>query len=75
MKLFLFNRFNIQLIVKAPNEFMATCYANQWLEKRYTFKFETNDAIELDNDMGFGVVTAITAGSIEMYDSSNKYYS
>lgn len=74
MKIFLFNMYNIQLLVKAPNEFMATCYANQWQEKRYVFRFETSDAIEVDNDMDFGVIASITAGSIEMYNSENRYY-
>jgi len=74
MKIYLFNGCGIQLLVKAPNEFMAACYANQWLQTRYIFKFETNDAIEVDNDMSFGVVVSISEGSVEMYDSEKTYY-
>lgn len=74
MKKYLFNKYNIQLIVKAPNQFMATCYANQYLEGRYIMKFETYEAIELDNDMDFGVVAAITSGSVEWFTSEHKYY-
>ena len=74
MKKFLFNSHNIQLIVKAPNSFMACCYANQWMEKRYVLRFDTHEAIELDNDMDFGVIVSITAGSAEFYDSERKFW-
>jgi L-serine deaminase len=73
-KKFLFNKYNIHLVVKATNEFMAMCYANQYMETRYIARFETYEAIELDNDMDFGVVAAITAGSVEYFTSDHKYY-
>lgn len=73
-KRFLFNKYSIQLIVKATNEFAAMCFANQYMETRYIARFETYDAIELDNDMDFGVITAITAGSVEHFSSDHPYY-
>jgi hypothetical protein len=74
MKTFIFDKLSIQVIVKAPNEFMAMCYANQYLKGRYMFEFDIYDAMELDNDMDFGVITAITAGSVEHFSAENKYY-
>jgi len=74
MKIFLFSRSNMHLLVKGSNEFMATCYANQWLEGKYTFRFETHDAVEVDNDMSFGVVISILEGDVGCYNSENKYY-
>lgn len=74
MKKYLFRQHSIFVIVKAPNEFMAMCYANQYMEGRYIARFETYDAIELDNDMDFGVVAVITGDSIECFNSENKYW-
>ena len=74
MKKYLFSTHNIHLVVKATDEFMAMCYANQYMEGRCQYRFETNEAVELDNDMDFGVIVAITAGSVEYFTSENKYY-
>lgn len=75
MKKYLFENASITIIVKAPNEFMAACYANQYMEKRYLTRFETSDAIELDNDMDFGVIAVKNDGSkLEMFNSENLFY-
>jgi hypothetical protein len=73
MKKYLFESASIKLIVKAPNSFMATCYANQYMESRWKRRWETHEAKELENDMDFGVILAIT-GNTEWFDSKNKYY-
>jgi len=75
MKKYLFKDATISIIVKAENEFMAACYANQYLETRWLLRFETNDAIELDNDMDFGVIAVIMGGhGLEFFDSENLFY-
>ena len=74
MKKYLFSKNNIQVIVKAPNEFMAMCYANQYMEGRYLMRFETYEAMELDNDMDFGVIAVSTGGSMEWFTSEHKYW-
>ena len=54
---------------------MAACYANQYMEKRYLARFETSDAIELENDMDFGVIAVKNDGcKLEMFNSENLYY-
>lgn len=74
MKKYLFKNSTVTLIVKAPNEFMAMCYANDYMEKRFVARFDTTDAIELDNDMGFGVIVAISETNIEFFNSENLFY-
>jgi len=75
MKKFLFENSSTIIIVKAPNEFMACCYANQYMEKRYLARFKTSDAVELDNDMDFGVIAVKDgANKVEMFNSENLYY-
>jgi hypothetical protein len=76
MKKYLFENSTTIIIVKAPNEFMASCYANQYMEKRYLARFVALDAIELENDMDFGVI-AVKDGDneVEKFNSENLYYS
>jgi hypothetical protein len=75
MKKYLFKNLTVTIIVKAPNEFMATCYANQYMEKRYVGRFDTSDAIELENDMDFGLIAVQTGDHLELFNSQNLYYS
>jgi hypothetical protein len=76
MKKYLFENSSVLIIVKAPNAFMASCYANQYMEKRYLARFESSDAVELENDMEFGVVAVKDgANNLELFNSENLYYS
>ncbi len=74
MKRYLFKNLTIAIIIKAPNAFMACCYANQYMETRFVGRFDTSDAIELDNDMDFGVIAVLEGDDVELFNSENLYY-
>lgn len=74
MKKYLFENGSIMIIAKAPNKFMACCYANEYMEKRHLARFDTADAVELDNDMDFGIIAVKDgANKVEMFNSENYY--
>ncbi|HMO39888.1 MAG TPA: hypothetical protein PKC76_09315 [Saprospiraceae bacterium] len=74
MKRYLFKNLMLAIIVKAPTAFMACCYANQYMETKYLGRFDTSDAIELDNDMDFGVIAVLKDDDIELFNSENLYF-
>lgn len=76
MKKYLFENQNLTLIVKAPVPFMAACYANEYMEQRSLLsRFETSDAMEIENDQMFGVIAAkIEGDKFEWYGAENPWF-